>query len=108
VPELFAAGFAAYLLFMKGVSKVDEKVYGERSGVRYLIQDDQAPVMYKRWQSQSPAGVVKSTLGDIAFWGSDLSLLSGFHESVHQHLLSMIDKGVKGSLENIQIKKAVA
>ena len=108
VPELFAAGFAAYLLFMKGVSKVDEKVYGERSGVRYLIQDDQAPVMYKRWQSQSPAGVVKSTLGDIAFWGSDLSLLSGFQESVHQHLLSMIDKGVKGSLENIQIKKAVA
>jgi tagaturonate reductase len=108
VPERMAIGFAAYLLFMRSVSKTEGKFFGEFNGTQYQIQDEQAAVFYKRWGSLAPTGVVKETLRDIAFWGSDLSLLPGFQDAVFNHLQSMIDGGVIASLENIHIKNAVA
>ncbi|HZH01525.1 MAG TPA: tagaturonate reductase [Flavisolibacter sp.] len=108
VPERMAIGFAAYLLFMKSALKTEGKFFGEFNGTQYQSQDDQAAVFHKRWGSQAPTGVVKETLRDIAFWGSDLSLLPGFQDAVLHHLRLMIDGGVKVSLEHTQTKKAVA
>jgi tagaturonate reductase len=109
VPGLFALGFAAYLLFMKAVKEENGKYYGERSGKPYLINDDFAAYFYKAWQginitkAKSIQGFVTSVLSDTALWGTDLSKLKGFAETVSQHLVAMAKKGVKAVVEE-QVK----
>jgi len=108
VPELFALGFAAYIYFMKAVTSADSKFYGNLSGAAYQIQDEQAEVFFKRWQSLSPEAVVKETLQDTAFWGEDLSVLPGFYDAVLMNLSVIMNSGMKEAIENVQTKKAVA
>jgi tagaturonate reductase len=108
VPESFALGFAAYLYFMKATKKVDGKFYGELNGEAYLIQDDQAEVFYKRWQSLTPAALVREVLRDTAFWGEDLHDLPQFSEAVLDRLLQIDANGMKETIETVQSKKAVA
>lgn len=104
VPFLFALGFAAYLLFMKVTQKKDGKFFGERDGEEYPVQDDQAEVFRQRWQSLSPAQLVKEVLSDQQFWGHDLILLPGFYDEVLSNLITMIDKGTKSALKEAPVK----
>lgn len=99
VPPLFAFGFAAYLYFMKGVTKKDGKYYGELNGKEYYIQDDQAEVFYKRWAGLTPVALVGETLGDAAYWGSDLNTLPEFKQAVVDKLNLMLNNGVREALE---------
>jgi tagaturonate reductase len=108
VPELFSLGFAAYLLFMKGVVKRGDGFYGDYNGEAYLIQDDQAEVFYKRWAGLTTALLVQEVLSDSAFWGADLSSLPGFKQSVTEKLNLIMNNGIKETIENIPSKKVVA
>lgn len=108
VPELMALGFAAYLYFMKAVTKRDGKFYGERNGQEYLIQDDQAEVFYKRWAGLSTASLVQEVLRDNAFWNANLNGLPGFKQAVIDKLNQIINYGVKEAIEGIPSKKEVA
>jgi tagaturonate reductase len=108
VPNGFALGIAAYLLFMKGTSVRDGKYYGDLAGESYLIQDDMAETFYKRWASASPVSVVNETLRDSAYWGTDLSALPGFAEAVSDKLTLLVNSGAKEAIEAMEGKKAIS
>lgn len=107
VPELFALGFAAYLYFMKAVTRKEDQYYGELNGESYLIQDDQAGVFYKRWAGLTTASLVDEVLGDTVFWGEDLQMLPGFAEAVKDKLNLIISNGAYEALEAVLSKKVV-
>ncbi len=105
VPELFALGFAAYLYFMKAVKKNGKEYLGEFQGRDYLIEDDMAAKFYELWQNSEPAAVVKNVLKNISFWEKDLSLISGFQQSVTEKLNAIIKNGMPATLEAVHPKK---
>jgi tagaturonate reductase len=107
-PELFALGFAAYLYFMKAVTSRDGKYYGDYNGASYLIQDEMAATFYKRWAGLSTSALVQETLRDTSFWGEDLNALPNFRETVIDKLTSLLNQGVKETIEITQNKKVIA
>ena len=108
VPEAFVLGFAAYLYFTKPVSVRDGKYFGDLAGASYYIQDDVAPVFYKRWAELSPAALVKEVLRDSGYWGEDLSALPGFAEAVTTKLNELMKTGAKEMIEARYSKKVMA
>ena len=108
VPELFTMGFAAYLAFMKPVTKKGGQFYGDLNGESYLIQDELAEVFYKRWSGLTITSLVQEVLRDNAFWGEDLHALPGFHQSVVEKLNMILASGVKETLETLTINKSYA
>jgi tagaturonate reductase len=95
IPELFVLGFAAYLYFMKPTTIKDEKYYGSLNGQLYPVQDELAPVFYRRWAGLTTAALVQDVLRDHAFWGEDLSGLPGFKEAVIEKLNMIMEHGVR-------------
>ncbi|HET6569761.1 MAG TPA: tagaturonate reductase, partial [Rhodothermales bacterium] len=75
LPRRILLGFAAYLLFMRGVVKEDGTVYGERGGERYPINDDHASFFLERWRDVDPSdesqvrGLVEGVCADGSLWG---------------------------------------
>jgi tagaturonate reductase len=106
-PDLFALGFAAYILFMKPVKETNGKFYGELNGNEYPIQDDFAAVFMHRWQTLKPDELVKDVLKDTAFWGEALDLLPGFENSVVEKLNLLIKSGANNAVQLVQSKKEV-
>ena len=105
VPELFALGYAAYIYFMKPVRRNGDEFFGEFKGKPYLIEDEVAEKFYKLWQKFSLHEIVNEVLKDVALWGKDLSNLPGFQQSVEEKLDSIINNGMRATLENAQSKK---
>lgn len=108
VPEAFALGFAAYIYFMKAVSRKGEQYYGELHGQPYLIQDEQAETFYRRWAGLSTASLVQETLRDYGFWEIDLAALPGFQRAVTDFLNTMMNQGMREAMEAVHTKKGVA
>jgi tagaturonate reductase len=104
VPQAIALGFAAYIYFMKAVTKKGGGYYGEFNGESYLMQDDHAETFYKRWSGLSVASLVQVVLSD-AFWGVDLLSLPGFKQTVTEKLNLIINNGMKEAIESIPVKK---
>lgn len=100
VPELFALGFAGYLLFMKAVQVENGQYFGLRNNESYLIQDDQAPYYHALWQ-HNPAQVVAQALRNEALWGADLTQVGGFEEKVLQLLNQLLKAGANETLANV-------
>lgn len=107
VPQAIALGFAAYIYFMKAVTKEPNGYYGEFNGNRYLIQDGEAEIFYKRWSGLSIASLVQIILSDT-FWGEDLLSLQGFKQAVIEKLNLIIHNGMKEAIESIPLKKVKA
>lgn len=102
VPQYFATGFAAYLLFMKAVKKDGETYFGERSGELYEIKDDAAAYFYDVWQSNDANGVPQAVLEDVSLWGTDLTQLPGFLDAVKTQLTSIITNGALHTVAALQ------
>jgi len=107
IPELFSLGFAAFIYFMKVVKEEDGKFYGESNGKSYPIQDDSASAYMEKWKNSDLKTVVNEVLKDASFWGEDLTLLNGFAGSVHDKLKMIIEKGVKLSIQTVQLNKGI-
>ncbi|RYG44061.1 MAG: tagaturonate reductase, partial [Chitinophagaceae bacterium] len=107
-PELFSLGFAAYIYFMKAITIRDGKYYGDLHGASYLIQDELAETFYKRWAGLSVPALVKEVLSDGPFWGTDLAALPNFTQAVTDKLNSLINQGVKETIESTLSKKTIA
>jgi tagaturonate reductase len=95
VPQYFARGFAAYLLFMKAVKEVDGKFYGENNDEEYVINCDSAEYFYEVWQSNDATNVVKVILSNEELWGINLANLPEFSRNVETHLSNMQMIGVR-------------
>jgi tagaturonate reductase len=97
VPQHIAFGFAAFLLFMRTNRKAGEKYFGNFKGREYPITDDQAAYFYEKSKLDT-SDYVKSVLKDENLWGTDLSVLTGFIESVEENYSYISMNGVKQGL----------
>lgn len=100
VPPLFALAFAAYLYFMKGVKQGGKNFFGRLNDEYYLIEDERAGEFYYLWQKNNPVELVGEVLKNESLWGSDLTLLPGFQRAVTDNLNSIINIGMKSTIEN--------
>ena len=100
-PKYMSLGFAAYILFMKGVKNADGKYIGSLNGKDYTITDDFAATLSVHWESATPATVVNPILKDTSLWDTDLSAFSGFAEAVTLQLESLIEKGFEATAKEI-------
>ena len=91
VPQKFAEGFAAYLLFMKAVKVEDGNFYGLRNKEFYRVRDDFAGYFHEVWQTHAndfPA-LALAVCQDTGLWGEDLTQISGFAETVGERLAAL-------------------
>lgn len=107
-PQMFAFGFASYLYFMKAVKQTGKEFFGEFNGEFYLIDDEFAENFYFLWKNKSVEEVVIETLKNISLWGEDISHLPGFQRTVTNNLNSIIEEGMKATLEKVHPKKNIA
>jgi tagaturonate reductase len=105
VPQHYALGFAAYLLFTKPVKKEGEKYYGSYNGVEYHINDDKAGYFYEQWQNNTPEQVIANVLHNTELWDADLSTLAGFEEAVTEKFYDIQQQGAMASLSSLQTVK---
>lgn len=106
-PELFALGFAAYILFMKPVKKEGDKFYGEWNGTQYPIEDEKAADFYNKWNNFKYTQVVEQVLKDAAFWGTDLHALPGFAQAVRQNVHLLMTQEFRTAIEHAQAKRVL-
>jgi len=86
-PPLFALGFAAYLLFMRG---------GD-----YKVNDDKAALFAGLWKENAPAELVDKVLSDVSLWDTDLSRLPGLAAAVCKNLDALITEGAQTTLAQL-------
>jgi tagaturonate reductase len=99
VPDHIATGFAAWLQFMKVVKKEDTVYFGELNGALYPVKDEMAGYFYEQWQNLSADQLVTTVLSNTGLWGSDLTLLAGFAESVSVKLKVIMQHGILAVLQ---------
>jgi tagaturonate reductase len=97
-PELISMGFAAYILFMRPVKKETEKYYGMLNNQFYLINDDRASEFFGLWDEGLADLVVNRVLSNVGLWGTDLTLLDGFENSVAKKLKGFIRSGTMSEI----------
>jgi tagaturonate reductase len=100
VPQCAALGFAAYLLFLRGIRQADHTWYGVISGEEYPIQDEKAGYFAELWQRLAPAELVAAVLRNQALWQHDLSQLPGFADQVSEFLRQMLEQGCYATVAN--------
>jgi len=101
-PLRMAAGFGAYLLFLKVTRKDENKYFGERDGVEYEIKDDSAPYFYEVWQQYEAAEVPAVVMRNKALWEVDLTQYPGFLTAVEKQLNSMLTNGVAQTVAELE------
>ncbi|AMR26871.1 altronate oxidoreductase [Hymenobacter psoromatis] len=104
VPHYVALGFAAYLLFMRGVRHADGRWHGTARGQEYLIQDEQAGFFADLWHHHSPTELVRQALSDTGLWDADLTALAGFTAAVTRYLGQLQLEGAAATLAGMLTK----
>lgn len=108
VPAHMAAGFAAFLLYMKVTKQEGNKYFGNRGNESYEIKDDSAAYFYELWQNNDPASVSKLAMQNKYIWEADLTQFPGFLEAVQEKLAAYLTQGVLATIEQIELKKEIA
>ncbi len=98
VPHFFALGFAAYLLFMRGVAQADGRFAGEANHQPYPIEDERAGYFADLWARLGPDELTNTVLRNAALWDHDLTALPGFAASVGQYLTQLLADGATVTL----------
>jgi tagaturonate reductase len=102
-PRRILLGFAAYLLFMRGVEVREGTVYGQRAGVSYPINDDHAGFFMEAWGAVEDGDDVDALVRRVGaradLWGTDLTQLPGFADAVADPLRRMLQRGVPAAVE---------
>ena len=100
VPRRIALGFAAWLLFMRGVRLENGIVYGTMNGLSYPINDSQALRFLEWWPKELHAleTFVHSVLANEDLWGCDLTRFGGFADAVTNSLQVLMTEGAVAAL----------
>jgi tagaturonate reductase len=104
VPEFIALGFAGYILFMKS-KKSGNKFIGNNGITNYTINDDKADILNEKWNEKDIPATVTNILGDENLWNIDLNSFSGFNMAVTKNVESLINDGVKETMQKLLNKK---
>ncbi|MFN8252852.1 MAG: tagaturonate reductase [Ferruginibacter sp.] len=100
VPEHFALGFAAYIVFMHPVKKEGDTYYGSLDGKDYPIKDVKAEWFYQQWNNFAAQQLVQNVLGNTALWNADLAAIPGFAERVTENVEDILANGMKAILQH--------
>lgn len=100
VPENFALGFAAYIVFMHPVKKEGDVYYGNANGKDYPIKDVKADWFYEQWNNFAPQQIVQNVLSNAALWNTDLSAIPGFAAAVTENVEDILVNGMTNSLKH--------
>jgi tagaturonate reductase len=104
IPENIALGFAAYLVFMKGVKNVDGKYFGTANANDYLINDAYAKYFFEQWDSFTLPEFVSNVLSNVELWKADLTKLDGFSNKVLENVENILQYGMLEVLQNENVK----
>ena len=107
VPLHMAAGFAGFLLYMKAIKKEAGKYFGQRGDKFYEIKDDSAEYFFQVWENNSPDKVAEIVMQNEELWGTDLTKLPGFLQSIQEYLKEFSANGVLKAIARIESKKLV-
>ncbi|WP_152287577.1 tagaturonate reductase [Flavicella marina] len=79
---------------------------GKRNGEAIALKDDASALEFfaTQWANGYQASIVKATLANTDFWGTDLSAIEGMVEAVSMHLEAIETKGMQKALQDF-IKK---
>jgi tagaturonate reductase len=110
LPQHMAAGFAAYLLFMKSVKQADGSFAGNIRGKEYVINDDYAGILHQHWQQagEDLQLLVNAVLKDSSLWSTDLAALPGFAGAVYQYLQLLTKGDMPGFFKKISGERIVS
>jgi len=74
---------------------------GDRNGEVIDVKDDQSAIDFfkTQWATEDVPTVVKATLSNQDFWGTDLSAINGLELVVATYLQAIVKNGVKASLD---------
>ena len=108
VPRRICLGFAAYLVFMRGVEEKNGMIHGELDGRSYPIRDDQAGYFREAWKNVDETN--KDSLDDFiveicsqeAFWGSNLTHIPEFADTIAEYCWSLLAQGPEKTLRSLQ------
>ncbi len=109
LPHRICAGFAAYLVFMRGVTEKDGTIFGERDGAPYPIRDDQAAFFVEAWREvdvgdrASVDAFVKQVCGHEPFWGDILARIPGFADRVSEFCWLLLHHGAQKVLDSFRV-----
>ena len=104
LPRRICAGFAAYVVFMRGLDEKEGIIYGEWDGVAYPIRDDQAPYFKEAWKDvalndRAAIGkLITALCAHEPFWGDTLQI-PGFGELVHDLCWHILTEGPIKTIE---------
>ena len=93
---------------MKVVKKENGKYYGNRNGQFYEIKDESAEYFSEVWSSNSSNKVAEIVMQNEELWGTDLTKLPGFLQTVQEQLNEFQLHGVLNTISRIEAKKVVA
>ncbi len=102
LPKYLCFSLACLILFYRG--KRGEEAIELRDSLEVL---EFFQKLWGSWESKdlSLAELVKSTLAKENFWGRDLTQIEGLNEKIHSFIQSILEEGVKESLEkSLEIK----
>lgn len=99
LPKLMTIGFAAYLQFLKPITKGD-KTLGIWNNQEYPINDSSAQLLAEVWEDDGDLmQVARKAVNITKLWGDSLSNLPEFDVAVAELLKSFNTIGIKATLE---------
>ncbi len=101
VPPCIALGFAGYILFMKSKLNNDNQFVGSTGNSTYIINDDKAAVLNKKWNEKNIPETVMNILGDKDLWNADLTKYPGFAEKVSDNVDLLINTGAEKTIKDL-------
>jgi len=90
LPKHLLFSLAALIAFYKG----------ERNGTPITLKDDTTVLEFfnNQWTSNDVPKIVKATLSNTNFWGTDLTTIDGLENEVFKQLESIVNNGMKSTL----------
>ncbi|MDD3335724.1 MAG: tagaturonate reductase [Eubacteriales bacterium] len=94
LPEHLTFSLASLMALYHGGRLEDGKLICQRNGQPYTLQDD-AAVLEFFVQEDGKDTIVRDFLSNVAFFGEDLTRISGLEESVTESYHAILQKGMK-------------
>lgn len=100
LPEHLTFSLAALMAFYTGSEIRDKALIGHRDGAEYNILDDASVLEFFAENSGKDAGeYAHAVLSNTAFWGEDLSEISGVEDAVTSYMTDIRALGMRKAME---------
>ena len=94
LPACITSSFAFYIAFYRGQRLTEEELVGTRGNNEYIIKDDRDILeFYNAHKEDDASALVHAVCTNQAFWGEDLSKITGFEDAVTKYLTDIETRG---------------